>query len=69
MIPLHTRATCDVCGDPATVEFDGGFFLCTRCDTIKQREFPQSAAAVDPLTIPAFLRRDQDNVPAFARAS
>lgn len=69
MIPLHTRATCDVCGDPATVEFDGGFFLCGRCDTIKQREFPQSAAPLDPLSIPPFLRRDQDNVPAFARAS
>jgi len=122
MIPLHTRAHCDVCGDPATVEFEGGFFLCARCDTIKQREFPQSSfigselmcvgpssirvldagrggrtdcELIDPirrnpvdgadkawspglravtgdnseLDIPPFLRRDQNNVPAFARAS
>lgn len=69
MIPLHTRATCDVCGDPATVEFEGGFFLCSRCDTIKQREFPQSAAPLNSgIDIPPFLRRDQNNVPPFARS-
>ncbi len=32
MIPLHTRALCDNCGDPATVEIDSGVFLCDRCE-------------------------------------
>lgn len=66
---LNICTGCDVCGDPATVEFDGGFFLCKRCNTIKQDAFPLSAKPIDPLSIPSFLRRDQNNVPAFARVA
>jgi hypothetical protein len=34
MIPLHTRAMCDACPAPATVEIDSGFFLCDSCADI-----------------------------------
>jgi len=30
-IPLHTRAICDACPAPATVEIESGFFLCDAC--------------------------------------
>ena len=30
-VSLHTRATCDACPAPATVEIESGFFLCDSC--------------------------------------
>lgn len=46
-ISLHTRATCDACPAPATVEIDSGFFLCDACaDSLEQFVLSQVASGL-----------------------